>query len=197
LAGLTIGDNAQQGSSVEVALAWNLSEKDPVAPKPPTPAAPTAVPGPTPPQLVIRKLVTLRVPAQRVIRPRKLKAFVRCTVRCKLKFSAKIDNAPKAKKGRKARRARTLMARKVFKTKKGVKRWVTQKRANRQKMYTLKFGKKAMKRLKRQLARKHRVGITLTLRMRSKAGNRVVRRRLVVRQYKHQRRYRGRPAKLH
>ena len=87
--GPTLGDNAQQGSSVEVALAWNMSEKDPVAPKPPIPPAPGPVP-PTPLPEGGRppRLVTLRVPAQRVVKPRKLKVCVACELRCKLKFSA-------------------------------------------------------------------------------------------------------------
>ena len=52
--------------------------------------------------------MTLRVPAQRVIKPRKLKVYASCEVRCKLQFNAKIDNAPKpAKKGKRARRPRS------------------------------------------------------------------------------------------
>jgi hypothetical protein len=194
-----LGDNAQQGSSVQVALAWNLTEKDPVAPKPPLPTAPGPAPAPTPlPAAGRPRLVTLRVPAQRVVRPRKLKVWVACELRCKLKFSATIDNAPKkARMGHKAKHRHTVMSRHVIKglkVKGKAKKWVTQKRIGHGKRYTLKLTKKAMKKLKRQLRRNHRAGITVTVRMRSVAGNRVVRRRLVVTGRKGH--FRGRPAKL-
>lgn len=195
--GPDLGDNAQQGSSVEVALAWNLSEKDPIVPKPPTPGQPAPVATPAPPvfpeEIARPKLVTLRVPAQRVIKPRKLKVYASCEVRCKLKFSAKIDNAPKpAKKGHKAKKRRTLMSKKIIKKS---NKWVTLKRAGKEKAYTLKLTKKALRRLKKQLHKKGRAGITVTARMHSVAGNRVVRRRIVMRTY-HHKGYRGKPAKL-
>ena len=192
-AGPTLGDNAQQGSSVEVALAWNLSEKDPVVPKPPLPPQPA--PGPVVPNDVPigrPKLVTLRVPAQRVVKPRKLKVYASCELRCKLKFSARIDDAPKpAKKGHKAKRRRVIMGNHVIKR---ANKWVTLKRIGKQKRYDLKLTKKALRRLKSQLHHKGRAGITITARMHSPAGNRVVSRRIVMRTYKHG--YRGRPAKL-
>jgi hypothetical protein len=195
--GPTLGDNAQQGSSVEVALAWNLTEKAPVAPTPPIPPATAPAPAPLP-SGGRPKLVTLRVPAQKVVKPRKLKVWVACELRCKVKFSAAIDNAPKqARMGRQAMRARVLMSRHVFKgikVKGKTKRWVTQKKIGGGKRYTLKFTKRGLKRLKKQLRKKHRVGITVTVRMRSVAGNRVVMRRIVVTKRKHG--FRGRPAKL-
>jgi hypothetical protein len=195
--GPTLGDNAQQGSSVEVALAWNISEKDPVAPKPPIPVAPT--PGPSIlPQGKPPRLVVLRVPAQKVVKPKKLKVWVACELRCKLQFSAAIDNAPKkGRMGRKSKRARVLMSKHVFKTikvKGKTKKWLTQKKIGGGKRYTLKFTKRGLKRLKQQLRRKHRAGITVTVRMRSVAGNRVVMRRIVVTKRKHG--FRGKPAKL-
>ena len=195
--GPTLGDNAQQGSSVEVALAWNISEKDPVAPRPPIPSTPTPAP-PVLPQGGTPRLVTLRVPAQKVVKPKKLKVWVACELRCKLKFSAAIDNAPKKPRmGRKAKRARILMSRYVvkdIKVKGKTKKWVTHKRIGGGKRYALKFTKRGLKRIKQQLRTKHRVGITVTLRMRSVAGNRVVHRRIVVTKRKHG--FRGRPARL-
>jgi hypothetical protein len=176
-----LGDNAQQGSSVEVALAWNLTEKDPAVPtRPAPPAQPVPAVTPAAPALPSTlappKLMTLRVPHQRV--KRRVKVFVSCQLRCKLKFSAKIDNAPKrAAKGHKARPRRTLQGRRVVKK---PKRWVTLKRIGKQKRYWLKLTRKARRTLKRQLHRKGRAGITVTARMRSVAGNRVVRRRIVV-----------------
>jgi hypothetical protein len=144
------------------------------------------------------RLVVLRVPAQKVVKPRKLKVWVACELRCKLKFSAAIDNAPKkARMGRKPKRARILMSKHVLKglkVKGKAKKWVTQRKIGGGKRYTLKFTKRGLKRLKQQLRKKHRAGITVTLRMRSVAGNRVVLRRLVVIKRKHG--YRGRPAKL-
>jgi len=185
-AGPGLGDNAQQGSSVEIAMTWQLSENAPAVPKPPVrppaPTAPGVVPAPAPTPSQPPRLVTLRVPAQRVIKPRKLKVYASCEVRCKLQFNAKIDNAPKpAKKGRKAKKRRVLMGKKVIKKQ---KRWVTLKRVGKEKRYYLKLTKKALRKLKRQLHRKGRVGITVTARMRSVVGNRVVKRRIVMQTYK-------------
>jgi hypothetical protein len=190
--GPTLGDNAQQGSSVEMALAWNITEKDPVAPKPPRPAAPAPAPAPGPvAPNAIKRIAWLKIPAQKVIRPRKLKVYARCLTRCKVKFSATLDNAPKkARMGHKTRRPRTLMRSKVFKT---PTKWLKLKPLTT-KRYSLKFSKKAMKRLKTQLRKKHRVGITVTMRMHSPGANRVVVRRLVVVKRKHG--FRGKPAKL-
>ena len=126
------------------------------------------------------------------IRPRKLKVFATCEVRCKLKFSAKIDNAPRpAKKGHMATKRRTIMSNHVIKAR---KRWIVQKRIGKQKRYYLKLTKRALRTLKRQMHRKGRAGITVTARMHSVAGNRIVRRRIVMRTYK--KGYRGRPARL-
>jgi hypothetical protein len=198
-AGPGLGDNVQQGSSVEVAMTWTLTEKDPIAPKPPTkpatPGAPAPAPGPMPitgDQVRPPKLVFLRVPAQRVIKPRKLKVYASCEVKCKLQFNAKIDNAPKpAKQGKKAKKRRTLMGRKVIKKQ---KRWVKVKRVGKEKRFYLKLTKKALRKLKKQLHRRGRVGITVTARMHSLVGNRIVNRRIVMRTYK--KGERARPAPL-
>ena len=131
------------------------------------------------------------MPAQRVIKPRKLSVFAKCDVRCKLRFSAKIDNAPKAKAGKKAKKRRTLMGKRVVKRE---GKWVTIKRVGREKRVYLKLTKRALKRLKHQLHRKGRAGITVTVKMRSALGKRTVRRRIVMRTYKTG--YRGKPAKL-
>lgn len=198
--GPALGDNAQQGSSVEVALAWQLTAKDTVVQKPPTPPAqptPGAVaPAITPAQVPLPSpgrpaLVRLRLPAQRVIKPRKLSVFAECEVKCKLRFSAKIDNAPKAKAGSKAKKRHTLMAKRVVKRE---RKWVTIKRAGREKRIYLKLTGRALTRLKRQLHKQGRAGITVTAKMRSKAGNRTVRRRIVMRTYR--RGFRGAPAGL-
>jgi hypothetical protein len=201
-AGPALGDNLLKGSRIELALRWQLSEDDPVAtptpaptqtpaqpkpkptqPKPAPPVAPPAVtpaPGPTPAPRPA--LVHLRVPAQRVIKPRKLAVYAMCEVKCKLRFSAKIDNAPKpAKKGKKAKKRKTLMAKRVVKKE---KRWYKTKRIGREQRFWLKLTPKALERLKRQLRLKGRVGITLTAKMRSSVGNRTVRRRIVMRTYK-------------
>jgi hypothetical protein len=124
--------------------------------------------------------------------------WVACELRCKLKFSAAIDNAPKKPRmGHKAKRPRTLMGGhvlKAVKVKGKTKKWVTQKRIGGAKRYTLKLTKRGMKRLKRQLRRHHRAGITVSVRRRSVAGNRVVLRRLVVTGRKGH--FRARPTKL-
>lgn len=198
-AGPALGDNLLQGSSVEVGLAWHLTAKETAVPKPPKPpvtpapggGAPpviTPVPAPTPGRPA---LVHLRVPAQRVIKPRKLSVFAKCDVRCKVRFSAKIDNAPKAKKGKQAKKRRTLMGKRVVKRE---RKWITIKRVGREKRVYLKLTKRALKRLKSQLHRKGRAGITVTATMRSAVGNRTVRRRIVMRTYK--KGYRGKPATI-
>ncbi len=198
-AGPGLGDNAQQGSRLEVAMTWALTEREPVAPKPPktpaTPGNPAPAPGPSPitgDGTRPPRLVTLRVPAQRVIKPRKLKVYASCEVRCKLQFNAKIDNAPKPRaKGKKAKKRRVIMGKKVIKKQ---KRWVKVKRVGKEKRFTLKLTKKALRKLKKRLHHKGRVGITVTARMRSVVGNRVVKRRIVMRTYK--KGARARPAPL-
>jgi phosphatidate phosphatase PAH1 len=122
------------------------------------------------------------VPAQRVLKPRKLKVYASCEVRCKLQFNAYIDNAPKpAAKGKKAKKRRTIMGKKVIKKQ---KRWVKVKRVGKEKRFSLKLTKKALRKLRKQLHRKGRAGITVKARMHSLVGNRVVKRRIVMRTYK-------------
>ena len=198
-AGPASGDNLQQGASVEVALQWQLTQPDPPVAEPTPPAGPAPAPGGTPPVVTPvpgptptpPALVTLRLPAQRVIKPRKLSVFAECEVKCKLRFSAKIDDAPKAKIGKKAKKRRTLMAKRVIKRE---RRWITIRRVGREKRVYLKLTPRALKRLKAQLHRTGRAGITVTAKMRSAAGNRTVRRRIVMRTYK--RGFRGAPARL-
>jgi hypothetical protein len=193
-AGPALGDNLLKGSRVEMALRWQLSENatptptpTPVKPKPKPPATPSAPPAVTPapapaPAPVRPALVHLRVPAQRVIKPRKLAVYAMCEVKCKLRFSAKIDNAPKpAAKGKKAKKRKTLMSKRVIKK---AKRWFKTKRVGREQRFWLKLTPKALRRLKRQLHLKGRAGITVTAKMRSSVGNRTVRRRIVMRTYK-------------
>ena len=198
-AGPALGDNLQQGASVEVGLAWTLAARDATVENPATPPQPAPGGGGAPP--AVRPvplprpgrpvLVHLRVPAQRVIKPRKLSVYAKCDVRCKVRFSAKIDNAPKSKKGTKAKKRRTLMGKRVVKRE---RKWVTIKRVGREQRMYLKLTKRALKRLKRQLHRKGRAGITVTVKMRFSAGNRTIRRRIVMRTYK--KGYRGKPAKI-
>ena len=103
------GDNALQGSSVELALQWNLTAADPVPTRPPV--APPAKPGPPveptlPPGAGKRPLLlTLRVPKQRVLKPRGIKAYAKCQIKCKVRFTARTDNAPVKKKGKKLQEA--------------------------------------------------------------------------------------------
>ena len=197
-AGPGLGDNAQQGSKVEVAMAWSLTEAEPAPPRPPSTGGGGGVqpvPGPSPitgDGVRPPKLVSLRVPPQRVLKPRKLKVFASCEVRCKLQFSAQIDNAPKpGAKGKKAKKRKVIMGKKVIKKQ---TRWVKVKRVGKQQRFTLKLTKKALRKLRRQLHVKGRVGITVRARMRSVVGNRVVKRRIVMRTYK--KGERARPASL-
>ena len=198
-AGPALGDNLLKGSRIELALRWQMSAIDPTPTPTPTPTATPGKPKPTPskpvpppavtpapgptPTPVRPALVHLRLPAQRVIKPRKLAVYAKCDVKCKLRFNAKIDNAPKPakKKGKKAKKPKTLMGKRVIKKQ---KKWFKTKRIGREQRFWLKLTPKALRRLKRQLRVKGRVGITVTAKMRSSAGNRTVRRRIVMRTYK-------------
>ena len=178
------GDNLLQGSSVEVGLQWQLTAAGPV----PTavPGGPPATPGPTvlptnPPSGRRPLLVTLRVPKQRVLKPRGLKAYAECEIACKVRFSARTDNAPVKKKGKKkAAKRKTLQKKKVLK---GERKW-RKLRAGREQRVFLKMQPKARKKLKRRLRTHGRVGITVIVHMRSAAGNRTAKRRIVMRTYK-------------
>jgi hypothetical protein len=178
-AGPFAGDNLQQGSSVEVALQWQLTpDAAPVArpaPVSPVPAPPAAQPAPLPFGGGRPVLVFLRIPAQRVIRPRGLKVYATCEVRCKLRFTAKIDSAPKRGKKR-----HTLLAKHVLRKPRHARRI----RAGRTQRVFLKLTRRGMKRIKRQLHRRGRVGITVVAHMKSRAGKRIARRRIVMRTYK-------------
>jgi hypothetical protein len=178
------GDNLLQGSSVEVALQWQLTAASPARTAPP--ATPPASPGPTfqpanPPSGRRPLLVTLRVPKQRVLKPRGLKAYAECEIACKVRFTARTDNAPVKKQGKKkAKKRKTLMKKKVLK---GERKW-RKLRAGRERRVFLKMQPKARRKLKRRLHSHGRVGITIVVHMRSAAGNRTAKRRIVMRTYK-------------
>lgn len=173
------GDNLLQGSSVEVGLQWQLTAADP---RPTPPAAPGPIFEPAnPPGSRRPVLVTLRVPKQRVLKPRGLKAYAECEIACKVRFTARTDNAPVKKKGsKKAAKRKTLQTKKVLK---GERKW-RKLRAGREQRIFLKMQPKARKKLKRRLHTHGRVGITITVHMRSAAGNRTAKRRIVMRTYK-------------
>lgn len=179
------GDNALQGASVELALQWNLTAPDPVPTTAP-PATPPATPGPPasptlPPGTGKRPLlITLRVPKQRVLKPRGLKAYAECEIACKVRFTARTDNAPVKKKGKKLKKRKTLQKKKVLK---GERKW-RKLRAGREQRVFLRMQPKARKKLKRRLHTHGRVGITVIVHMRSAAGNRTAKRRIVMRTYK-------------
>ena len=121
--------------------------------RPPSRAGPAATPGPTvlptnPPSGRRPLLVTLRVPKQRVLKPRGLKAYAKCEINCKVRFTARTDNAPVKKKGKKkAAKRKTLQKKKVLK---GERKW-RKLRAGREQRVFLKMQPKARKRLKRRL----------------------------------------------
>ena len=66
---------------------------------------------------------------------------------------------------------------------KGERKW-RKLRAGRERRVFLKLQPKARKKLKRRLRTHGRVGITVTVHMRSAAGNRTAKRRIVMRTYK-------------
>jgi len=175
------GDNLQQGSSVEVGLEWQLSAvqapaSPPVAtPVPAAPAPPGGPPAATATGPARPVLIRLRISPQRVLKPRGLAVQAECEVRCRLRFTARLDTAPRGGK-----RRRTLQGKQVLI---GERRWRTL-RAGREQRVFLKLRPKARRRLKRQLHRRGRAGITVQAHMRSAAGNRSARRRIVMRTYK-------------
>jgi hypothetical protein len=176
------GDNLLQGSSVEVGLQWQLtaaaapaSTTTPAAPSTPGPTVlPATPPGRRP------LLVTLRVPKQRVLKPRGIKAYAECEIACKVRFTARTDTAPVKQKGKKkTAKRKTLQKKKVLK---GERKW-RKLRAGREQRIFLKMRPKARKRLKQRLHTHGRAGITITVHMRSAAGNRTAKRRIVMRTY--------------
>ncbi len=178
------GDNALQGASVELALQWNLTGPDPVPATPPAtvPATPAAPAAPAlPPGTGNRlQLLTLRVPKQRVLKPRGIKAYAMCDIACEVRFTARTDTAPLKKKGKKAKKRKTLQKKKVLK---GERRWHKLRPGREQRIF-LKMQPKARKRLKRRMHAHGRVGITIVAHMRSAAGTRIAKRRIVMRTYK-------------
>jgi hypothetical protein len=179
------GDNALQGASVELSLQWQLTSADPVPAAPPAtpPATPVAPPaGPTLPAGSGTRplLLTLRVPKQRVLKPRGIKAYAECELACTVRFTARTDTAPVKKKGKKLKRRKTLQKKKVLK---GERKW-HKLRAGREQRIFLKLRPKARKRLKRRMHVHGRVGITIVAHMRSAAGTRTAKRRIVMRTYK-------------
>ena len=176
-AGPFTGDNLLKGSSVEVALQWQLTAG-------PAPAAPPSRPRPrrrARPSAPARStggrpvLVFLRIPAQRVIGPRGLKVYATCEVTCKLRFTAKIDSAPL----KKHKKRKTLQKTKVLK---GERKW-RKLRAGREQRIFLQLQPKARKKLKRRMHGHGRAGITIIVHMRSSAGSRTAKRRIVMRTY--------------
>jgi hypothetical protein len=180
------GDNALQGSSVELALQWNLTAPSPAppttAPRATPPAQPKPPAGDTQPGSTGKRplLLRLRVPKQRVLKPRGLKAYAECEIACKVRFTARTDNAPVKKKGKKLKKRKTLQKKKVLK---GERKW-RKLRAGREQRVFLKMRPKARKKLKRRLHSHGRVGITIIVHMRSAAGTRTAKRRIVMRTYK-------------
>jgi hypothetical protein len=152
----------------------------------PAPTAPPASPGPifepaNPPASRRPVLVMLRVPKQRVLKPRGIKAYAECEIACTVRFTARTDNAPVKKKGKKkASKPKTLQKKKVLK---GERKW-RKLRAGREQRIFLDMQPNARKKLKRRLHNHARVGITIIVHMRSAAGNRTAKRRIVMRTYK-------------
>jgi hypothetical protein len=91
-----------------------------------------------------------------------------------VRFTARTDTAPRAG------RRRTLQRRHVLR---GWRRWRTLPAGQEQRV-VLRLRGKAARRLKRRLHSHGRVGITVTARMRSAAGERTARRRIVLRTFR-------------
>jgi hypothetical protein len=173
------GDNAMQGASVELSLEWNLTAADSAPPTTVPPATPGSPAEPAlPPGTGTRPLLlTLRVPKQRVLKPRGIKAYAQCEIACKVRFTARTDTAPVKHKGAKLKKRKTLQKKKVLK---GERKW-RKLRAGKERRIFLKLRPKARKRLKRRMHKHGRVGITIVAHMRSAAGTRIAKRRIVMR----------------
>ena len=107
------------------------------------------------------------MPKQRVLKPRGLKAYAECEIACKVRFSARIDNAPVKKKGKKLKKRKTIQKKKVLK---GERKWRKLRAGHEQRVF-LKMRPKARRKLKQRLHRHGRVGITVIVHMRSAAGS--------------------------
>jgi hypothetical protein len=177
-AGPAAGDNLLKGASVNVALQWQLTAPDPAPNPTPGPTSPQPGPVPEPPPSSHSRplLLTLRVPKQRVLKPRGIKAYALCEIACKVRITAKTDNAPL----KKHKKRKTLQKKKVLK---GERKWRKLK-AGREKRIFLQMRPKARRKLKKQMHGHGRAGITIIVHMRSSAGSRTAKRRIVMRTYK-------------
>jgi len=110
-----------------------------------------------------------------VLKPRGITAFAGCEVICEVRFTAQTDTSPLG-----GRRRRTLQRRHVLR---GERRWHALSAGTEQRV-NLPLRAKARRRLKLQLHRHGRAAITVTAHMRSAAGARVARRRIVLRTYR-------------
>ena len=145
------GDNALQGASVELALQWNLTAADPAPTAPGRPAGDARARARRSDAAARHRqaaaAAALRVPKQRVLKPRGLKAYAECEIACKVRFSARIDNAPVKKKGKKLKKRKTIQKKKVLK---GERKW-RKLRAGRERRVFLKMRPKARRKLKQRL----------------------------------------------
>ena len=101
-----------------------------------------------------------------------------------MRFTARTDTAPAKHKGHKLKKRKTLQKKKVLK---GERKW-HKLRAGKEQRIFLKLRPKARRQLKRRLHTHGRVGITIVAHMRSAAGTRTAKRRIVMRTYKSDRR---------
>ena len=115
-----------------------------------------------------------------MLRPRGIKAYAECEIACQVRFTARTDTAPVKKKGHRLKKRKTLQRKKVLK---GERKWHTL-RAGREQRIVLKLRPKARRKLKRRLHVHGRVAITIVAHMRSAAGTRTAKRRIIMRTYK-------------
>lgn len=168
-AGPLLGDNALQAASVRVDWTWGAEAT--VTPKPtPVPPRPTPVPTVPPRGGGAKPILSLRIPWQRVLGPRRIVAYAACDEPCRLRFKARIQTAP-----RNGGRRRTVQRRKVFRGRLGRRLPAAVERR-----IPLRLNRRAVKQLKRTLHRRGRVAVVVTATVRSSAGAGQVRRRIVL-----------------
>jgi hypothetical protein len=187
-AGPLVGDNRLQGAALQVALEWQAETVVPVAPvatatpvATTTPVA-TATPIATPIPIVepldrearrkwAAAVLKLRVPWQRVLVTRGVRARATCKEPCRLTFTAAVQRAPRG-----ARRGRTLQRRGVF-SKRGTRRRLPAGRARSIKLH---LSRKALVTLHREMRARGRAAVVLKVRVKSRRGAATVRRRIVI-----------------
>lgn len=171
-------DNAYMAGSLQVDYAW-LTEPRPAAPVtapgavPPPPSGTEGGPpvAPSAPDLAPR--LRLWVPRQRIIHTAYIRIHARCSERCAVRFTGRAATAPRGR----GLRPLTLKRRGVFR-REGRERRI---RVGARQTVRLRLSRAGFRVLRRALDTKGRVAVVIRARVRGARGQRVVKRRIVLR----------------